>query len=114
MRVIVDTNIVFSALLSSHGTIGQLFLQPGKALSFYSCTFLQHEIDAHRERIIRISGLSELQLSEALRLIYASITFIQEDMIPKDHLRKADALTGDVDGDDVVFVALSLYLRAKI
>lgn len=49
MKIIVDTNIIFSAILNSQNTIGQLLLRPNQ-LQFYSPHFLQIEIQNHFQR----------------------------------------------------------------
>ena len=44
MKIVVDTNIIFSALLNSNSNIVQILLKPNNNLEFYSVKFLQHEI----------------------------------------------------------------------
>ncbi len=47
MKVIVDTNVVFSAILNSNSSIGQIILHSNKSIKFYSPKFLQFEIKKH-------------------------------------------------------------------
>lgn len=39
MKVVVDTNIVFSAILNSQSRIGQILLHSDKSIKFYSPVF---------------------------------------------------------------------------
>jgi len=41
MKVVVDTNIVFSAILNSNGKIGDLLLNSGKLIDFYSVDYMR-------------------------------------------------------------------------
>ena len=51
MKIIVDTNIVFSALLNSNSHIGQLLLDSRNYFQFYSCKYLKKELFRHLPKI---------------------------------------------------------------
>ncbi|RMG24125.1 MAG: hypothetical protein D6730_13160 [Bacteroidetes bacterium] len=51
MKVIVDSNIIFSALLNTQSTIGDILLSSQDQLNFYTCGYLREEIEAHKPRI---------------------------------------------------------------
>jgi predicted nucleic acid-binding protein len=51
MKIVVDTNVVFSAILNSQSWIGQIILQSDKAIKFYSPRYLQIEIQNHFQKI---------------------------------------------------------------
>ena len=55
MKIVVDTNIVFSAILNSNGKIGDLLLNSGKYIDFYSSEYLRYEIENHDEKLSKIS-----------------------------------------------------------
>jgi len=114
MKIVVDTNVVFSAILNSQSWIGQILLHSDKALKFYSPRFLQIEIQNHFQKIKKITKLSDSELYELIELLYRKIHFISEELIPKESLLIADKLTADVDFDDVLFVALSVHLNCKL
>jgi predicted nucleic acid-binding protein len=61
MKIVVDTNIIFSALLNSNSTIGDILFNSDKHFEFYSCSYMRSEIQ-HWERLKTISKLSEEQL----------------------------------------------------
>lgn len=114
MKVVVDTNIVFSAILNSQSRIGQILLHSGKSVIFYSPKFLQTEIQHHLDKIKDLTKLSEKEIQELLEILYTKIHFIAEEFIPRESIILADDLTRDVDFDDVMFVALSIYLKCKL
>jgi predicted nucleic acid-binding protein len=114
MRVIVDTNIVFSAILNSQSRIGQILLNSGSRFHFYSAKYLQLEIQRHFDKIKKITQLPESEIIEMIEMLYSKIHFISEEIISKNALKEADKLTATIDFDDVIFVALSLHYRCKL
>jgi predicted nucleic acid-binding protein len=83
MKIIVDTNIAFSAILNTKSVIGDLILNSNNIFQFWSCHYLLNEIDKHWDKLLKISKLSESNLHEAQRIIYSNISFINEEQIPK-------------------------------
>ena len=114
MKIIVDTNIIFSALLNTNGTIGDLLFNSNNLFEFYSCAYMQHEIDKHWGKLKRISKLSESQLEESRFKIFSKIYFINEELIPARTWILAEQLTSNIDIDDTDFVALSKHLKGYL
>ena len=65
MIIIVDTNIVFSALLNTKSIIGDLILNSGKIFQFQSCHYLWKEIDNHWDKLKKYSQLDDPDLRES-------------------------------------------------
>ena len=84
MKVVVDTNIIFSALLNSNGTIGDLLFNSDEQFEFYSCDYMRYEIHVHWERLKQISKLSEDQLYVSYNQVLSKLKFINEEMIPAE------------------------------
>ena len=114
MKVVVDTNIVFSAILNSQSWIGQILLYSDKSIKFYSPRFLQIEIQNHFQKINNHTKLNDSEIHELLDALYTKIHFISEELIPKETLLIADELTRDIDYDDVMFVALTIHFSCKL
>jgi predicted nucleic acid-binding protein len=114
MRVIVDTNILFSAILNSQSWIGQILLHSDKTTKFYSPKYLQVEIDKHFNKIKSITKLSDNEIHELIDALYTKIHFISEELISKDVIIVADQLTNDIDFDDVMFIALAIHFNCKL
>jgi predicted nucleic acid-binding protein len=114
MKFVVDTNIVFSAMLNPGSSIGDIILNSQETFSFYTCEYLREEIDIHKNKIIKITGYDESEYSEVEFLIYKQIDFFTESTIPFEFWKKAAEFVRDVDMDDINFVALSLFLDIKL
>jgi len=112
MKIIVDTNIVFSALLNSNSNIGALLLDTSDTFEFYSCKYLQKEIRNYTDKIRKYSGLNESDLAELINLVENRIFFINEKLLPSPIITEAKNLVSDIDFDDFAFVAVSKYLDA--
>jgi predicted nucleic acid-binding protein len=65
MKVIVDSNIVFSAILNSQGKIGNLLINGSRYFEFYTVNLLKAEILEHKEKIIKVPELTESQFEKA-------------------------------------------------
>ena len=107
MKIIVDTNIIFSAILNTNGIIGEIIFDSDAVFEFYSCSYMRYEIDKHWSKLKRISKLSDEDIKESLFRIFTKIHFINEDLIPSKIWLKAEALMSLVDID---FVALTTYM----
>jgi predicted nucleic acid-binding protein len=55
MRIVVDTNIVFSAILNTNSKIAQILLQPGSRVNFYATEQLLKEIEEHKAKIKQLT-----------------------------------------------------------
>ncbi|MCF8371489.1 MAG: hypothetical protein K9H64_07695 [Bacteroidales bacterium] len=53
MRVVIDTNIAFSAILNSNGRFAQILLRSKSGINFYSTEYLLFEINEHYEKLYR-------------------------------------------------------------
>lgn len=114
MRIIVDTNIVFSALLNSSSKIGKILIHSRKHFQFYSCEYLKTEILKHRKRILKLPKLPDTELAELENLVTHNITFIDERLLPQELLLKIEVLLKSIDPNDTPFVALTKHLEAKL
>lgn len=114
MKIIVDTNIVFSAILNSQGKIGQLIINSTKFFTFYTVGLLKDEIREHKDKILKISGLTNDQFVKSFETITKRITFVDEILISDKELIRALDLVADIDENDTLFVALTNHLNGKL
>jgi predicted nucleic acid-binding protein len=114
MRIVVDTNIVFSAILNSNSKISKIILQPRSKLNLYSTDQLESELAKHWNKLKKISKYSDVDLHKAVALITSKIKFINIELIPKHLFIKAEQLASDIDIDDTEFVALTEHIRGKL
>ncbi len=114
MRIVVDTNIVFSALVNSNSTIAELIIGSGSKIHFYTSEYLQTELPNHQAKLKKASKLSNQEIETAKFKLFKYIDFITLEIIPEKYWLKAEKLVLEIDPDDIAFVALSLYLRSYL
>src|SRR5688572_1515885 len=114
MRVVVDTNIAFSAIVNSNSKPSKIILQPKSKLNLYSTVQLEYELAEHWNKIKKVSKYSDVDLHKAVALITSKIKFINVELIPKNIFNKAEKLTSDIDIDDTEFVALTEHIRGRL
>jgi predicted nucleic acid-binding protein len=111
-KIIVDSNIIFSAILNSQSKIGQLILDGSRYFDFYSVSQLRLEILLHRSKIMKLSGYNENVFSEIFQLMVSKIKFIDDILVPDKKLKEAVHLVSDIDESDMIFVAMTEHLKA--
>ena len=111
MKIVLDSNIVFSALLSSDNKFKYLIYN--KQFNLFSCNFLFVEIFKHKVKIESISKLKEDELLSQFANILSRIQFIPEKLIPREIFNKAYRICKDIDEVDTPFIALTMFLNAK-
>ncbi len=114
MKIVVDTNIIFSTLLNSNSNIGDLLFNSEKQFEFYSCNYMRFEIQKHWERLKMISKLSDEELQISYTLVLSKLKFINEEIIPMKVWLASEEITKVIDIDDIDFVALTKFLKATL
>jgi len=114
MKIIVDTSIFMSALISPKGIYAELLMNPIFRFEKYSSYYLVVEIFKHKEKILKYSKLTESELIEQVYNLLKNVTLINENQIPKEIWLKSFELTKDVDENDTAFVALTEFTEGKL
>ena len=114
MKIIVDSNIIFSALLRTHSTFGQIIFNSGGLFEFYSAQYMRTEIRRHWKKLLKLSKLTEQQLEESHYTLLAKITFINEEIIHQKIWGESEKLVDGIDIDDIDFVALTKHLKGRL
>ena len=107
-KVIIDSNIVFSALRVKNSLTRDKILNSQD--KYYAPNFLIGEIFKHKERILKRSKASEEETLEYLLKVLSRINFISEDSISTGNFIAAYRLCKDIDEKDTPFIALSIEL----
>lgn len=110
--VVVDTNIVFSAIHTPNSLTRQKLLT--LPYQFVSCNFLFIEIFRHKERIFKNNRTADETIYDYLEKVLSRIHFFNEELITTENYFRAYHLCKDVDLKDIPFVALSLELNAPL
>ncbi|MBK7336854.1 MAG: hypothetical protein IPJ00_12085 [Saprospirales bacterium] len=59
MKVVIDTNILVSTLISSDGIVGSFLLKDLQDVEKLSCYYLYVELFDKKEKMLKVSGLAE-------------------------------------------------------
>lgn len=110
--VVVDTNLIFSALIPKASKIRDLLYENN--MSFIAPNYLISEIYGHKERLIKNSRLNETEFYLYFNGIIEKIQFVPIDFISLESRQKAYDLCKDVDVKDTPFIALAIDLKLPI
>ncbi len=105
--VVIDTNLVFSALIPKASQIREILFESN--MDFYSPNILISEIYKHKDKLLNCSKLTESEFYLYFNGIIERIKFIPTDFISLESRQLAYNLCFDVDIKDTPFVALSIY-----
>ena len=106
--VVVDTNLIFSALIPGASKIRDILFESD--ITFYSPNFLITEIYTHKDKLLKNSKLTESDFYLYFSGIIERIKFIPIDYIGQESRQKAYDLCKDIDIKDTPFVALAIDL----
>jgi predicted nucleic acid-binding protein len=111
--VVVDTNILFSALVSRRSRLREILMtEPG--VGFCCPRFIFSELFKHKERIVAATALPEAELLEVLNALFARIRFVDESSISIGEWMEARRLCSGIDEKDAPFIALAIHLSARL
>jgi predicted nucleic acid-binding protein len=112
VKIVVDSNIVFSALLNTKSKIGQLLINGSQYFDFYTVKLLRSEIIRHRKKILTITGFTQKQFDETFHIIVSRIKFIDDILISEIDLKESVEIVSDIDINDSMFIALNNHLSS--
>lgn len=111
--VVVDTNILFSAMRTRNSSIRRTLITRDDCL-FITSNFLVVEIFKHKERILKKSQTTEAEVIVFLEQILSQVRFEHDKVISTLNFMRAYRLVKDVDEKDMHFVALTLEYDAEL
>lgn len=114
MIFVIDSNIVFSALLNPNSTVGEVLFDIQNQFEFYAPEFLVTEIEKYSDKIAKYTKLNDENLKVVKTSVLSSIRLISEELISESSWNKAIELTKNIDENDTPFVALSIELNTKL
>lgn len=107
MMLIIDTNILISALIRD-STTRKIIVESGWNFCYPEKSF--HEVRKYKNLVLEKSGMDEQEYTELLNYLLKHITLIPEELI-QQKLDEANKLLGKIDPDDVIFLATALSLE---
>ncbi|MFH1224899.1 MAG: PIN domain-containing protein [Candidatus Diapherotrites archaeon] len=110
MLLVVDANIIFSALIKGGATRSTLLLS---GIDFFTPEFSIREIKKHLPELQEKAGLSEREIS---RLLDELLELSEMVVVPFEDFRNREALAKEIspDRDDVAYIALALHLGCTV
>ena len=114
MKIVIDTNILFSALLNPDSVIGSILMNISNQFDFYAPETLKYELEYYSDKIIKYSKLEKSDISELKTKFFKCINFVNEDFISENSWKEAFDVMKEVDEKDTPFLALAIELSAKI
>jgi predicted nucleic acid-binding protein len=106
--VVVDANILFSALLRPDSPFTRRIVQGDRA--FFICESAIVSLFKYKERIVELSHLSEEEVVRQFYLLLRHVTVSKEEFIDRTARKEAIRLCRGVDMDDAPHVGLTLSL----
>ena len=107
MRLILDTNIIMSALIRDSIT-RKMMIESGWRF-YYPKESLQ-ELEKYKFLILEKSGLSEEEYTNLYNFLISHIFTISSNRI-NENFKEADNILGKIDPNDVIFIALALSIE---
>jgi predicted nucleic acid-binding protein len=110
--IIIDTNLIFSSLLSPASHIREILLDD--TFTFYAPNYIIAEIFKHQKKMLKYTKLNDVEFFKYFNGIIENIKFIPLDFISIQSRQIAYDLCYDIDPKDIPFVALSIELKAPL
>jgi predicted nucleic acid-binding protein len=114
VRIIVDANIVFSAILNTNSKIADILLNSKGTFEFIAPDYLQTELHKYFSKISKITKLSISEIKNVENKVTKPITFMSGIHIPETKWILAEKMVIDIDYKDTPYVAFSLFYKCKI
>lgn len=110
MKLVVDANVVISALIADSKTRELIVtLEP----DLLTPEFVYDEIGNYTELIVQKSGMSPERVAQFIDLLFQYIEIVPaQEFYP--HIEEAEAAIGDTDPDDVLYLACALAEDAAV
>jgi predicted nucleic acid-binding protein len=106
--IVVDTNILFSALLRTDAEFAQVLFESTR--DFFICETTLTELFRRKEKLVLRTRMDADGLAQAYHLLLRQVRLYRESWIPAACWSKAHALCAQVDADDAPQVALVLAM----
>jgi predicted nucleic acid-binding protein len=113
-ELIVDTNILMSALITPQGRMFNHIIDISKKKHLFASHYVYIEIFHHKEKILKLNKLPESDLLELMLGLLNRIDFVSEEHISKEIWEKAYYFTKDIDLKDISHVALAIFKNAPL
>ncbi len=110
MKLVLDSNIIFSALIKKSTTRNIIL---SDVFELHAPEYIFSEITKHKELLLKKSKMNEEELDALLLLLQKHIQLVQKEKY-NENMALAEDILKDIDITDSPFLALALALNCKI
>mgnify|MGYP001561547316 CR=1 FL=1 len=110
MHVVLDANILFSALIKD-STTRKLILEYEGIFLFPEYIF--EEAEKHKDEIFRKSEMSADEFNKLLALLLRKVIIVPSEVL-EPHRQEAHEIVKNIDINDTLFVACALLYKGSI
>ena len=110
MKIVVDSNIIFSALISGKET----YLDIVRINDVYIPDIILSELNQYETRIISKAKLKQADFRLFIRMFFEKVIVIPKFAISAESWLEAYRICNDVDEKDTPFIALSLEFKIPL
>ena len=110
MKVILDVNVILSALIRD-STTRKIILNSD--FDFYFPESSLHKIRKYKDYILKKSGLSEEEYDKIMATLFKYIRLVPTEEIEKNW-NEAKKIMEHIDKEDVVFIATALSISDSV
>jgi predicted nucleic acid-binding protein len=114
MVVVVDANVILSAIVNIKGGIATLLITNSFIADFVIPEFSLVEIKEKEKKLYFSSKVSSEMFNENLLLFLGCLTVIADEQIDEKYFESAYTLTKEIDPADTMYVALTMALDALL
>ncbi len=110
MKLVLDSNIIFSALIKKSTTRNIIL---SDVFELHAPEYIFNEISKHKELLLRKSKMNEEELDALLLLLQKHIHLVPKEKY-NEKMALAEDILKDIDVTDSPFLALALDLNCPI
>ncbi len=112
MKIVVDSNVIYSALLNTGEYVRDIFFSD--LYELHSCKYIVVETFRNKEKLFKHAKLKDSILLDRLFKLLRNVTPVNEGFISDDSLERAYELCSGGYEKDIPFVALSIHMNCPL
>ena len=112
MNIVVDTNILFSIIITPKGKIAATFEYAKRNNIIYISDFTFEEILKHRKKLIALSAISEAEIDKIIYFFQKDFSVVSSESFSNETIIHAFEYVKDVDIDDFPIVAAAMSTKS--
>lgn len=107
MHVVLDSNILFSALIKDSKTRQLILEYEG---SFLFPEYILEEAEKHKDELLQKSGMNNKEFDKLFELILRKVFIVPSKML-EPYVQEAQDLVKHIDINDTLFIACALAYK---